>query len=154
MHLRSVVAAAPAKDGARLVTFETQSRHERSWRTVGIFDDRLSAVAEAERILEARRSEAVRVVQVLYEPKTSTCREYTVFRATCFDEENERTRFHVPDQEMFEWGADGRPHDERDEPFESWIERHWPRWAPDWATTALGLSFAVLIASVLFRWAK
>lgn len=151
MRLRSKLAPAPGKDGVRLITFETQLRVDRSWRTVGIFDDRPSAVAEAERILEAHRSPAVRVVQVLYEPRSSTCTEYTVFRATCFDEENERARCRVPDQEMFEWGADGRPHAERPV---SWIERHWPRWAPDWATTALGLSFAVLIASVMFRWLK
>lgn len=134
----------------RLITFETQTRVDRSWRTIGIFDARPAAVAEAERALQARRSPAVRVVQVLYDPATSACREYTVFRATCFDEENERARARIADQAMFDWGADGRPHGES---AASWIARHWPGWAPDWATTALGLSFAVLIASVLFRWA-
>ena len=34
-----------------MVTFEAQSRMDRAWRTVGIFDDRPSAVAEAERLL-------------------------------------------------------------------------------------------------------
>jgi hypothetical protein len=135
----------------RLVTFETQSRLDRNWRTVGIFDDRPSAVAEAERLLEARRTPAVRVVQVLYEPDRSTCREYTVFRATCFDNETERSRAYVADQAMFEWGDDGR---ERADAGEPWIERHWPGWAPDWATTALALSFAVLLATIMFRWTK
>ncbi|MGO8918768.1 MAG: hypothetical protein ACLQJR_22945 [Stellaceae bacterium] len=135
----------------RLITFETQTRLDRSWRTVGIFDDRPAAVAEAERVLDARRSPAVRVVQVLYEPSSSKCTEYTVFRATCFDEENERSRARLADQEMFDWGDDGRRRADRAEP---WIERHWPRWAPDWATTALALSFAVLIASIMFRWAR
>jgi hypothetical protein len=135
----------------RLITFETQARQERSWRTVGIFDDRLAAVAEAERMLDAKRTPAVRVVQVLYDPRGSTCTEYTIFRATCFDEDNERARARVPDQEMFEWGDDGRARAEVALP---WIERHWPSWAPDWATTALALSFAVLIASIMFRWAQ
>ncbi len=145
------------EDGVKLITFETQSRLDRSWRTAGIFDDRPSAVAEAERILALRRSPAVRVVQVLYEPGSSRCTEYTVFRATCFDEENARGRAAIPDQEMFDWGDDGRPHEDgrpSAECAEPWVERHWPRWAPDWATTALGLSFAVLIASIMYRWAR
>jgi hypothetical protein len=136
----------------RLVTFETQSRLDRNWRTVGIFDDRPSAVAEAERLLDTRRTPAVRVVQVLYEPNRSVCTEYTVFRATCFDDENERSRAVLADQAMFEWGDDGRQRSA--EEAEPWIERHWPRWAPDWATTALALSFAVLIASIMFRWTR
>lgn len=134
----------------RLVTFETQMRQERSWRTVGIFDDRPTAVAEAERLLEAKRTLGVRVVQVLYDPRGSTCTEYTVFRATCFDEENERARARIPDQEMFEWGDDGRARPDA----VPWIERHWPSWAPDWATTALGVSVAVLVASIMFRWMR
>ena len=139
----------------RLVTFEAQSRMDRSWRTVGIFDDRPSAVAEAERVLETRRTPAVRVVQVLYEPGRSTLTEYTVFRATCFDQEYEPARARVADQQMFEWGPDGRPHGEGgDGSDDPWIERVWPQWAPDWATTALALSFAVLIASVMFRWSR
>ncbi len=138
----------------RLVTFETQSRRDRNWRTVGIFDDRPSAVAEAERLLAARRTPAVRVVQVLYEPGGSTCTEYTVFRATCFDDENERSRAGLADQAMFEWGDDGRRRVEAGEVCEVWIERHWPRWAPDWATTALALSFAVLLASIMVRWTR
>lgn len=135
----------------RLTTFETQTRQERTWRTIGIFDDRPEAVAEAERVLSAKRTPAVRVVQVIYDPRSSMCTEYTVFRATCFDEENERARARVADQAMFEWGDDGRAHGEG---AEAWIERHWPSWAPDWATTALALSFAVLIASLMFRWAQ
>lgn len=135
----------------RLITFETQARQERSWRTVGIFDDRPGAVEEAERMLAAKRTPAVRVVQVIYDPRSSVCTEYTVFRATCFDQENERARARVADQEMFDWGDDGRARGEGDGP---WIERHWPSWAPDWATTALALSFAVLIASIMFRWAR
>jgi len=107
---------------------------------------------EAERLLEGKRTPAVRVVQVLYDPASTKCTEYTIFRATSFDEENERARKRVPDQEMFEWGADGRDRDAEEEP--PWIERHWPGWAPDWATTALAMSFAVLIASILFRWSK
>lgn len=134
------------EDGVRLITFETQSRVDRSWRTIGIFDDRPAAVGEAERMLESKRTPAVRVVQVLYDPKSSKCTEYTVFRATCFDEENERARKRVPDQEMFEWGEA--------KAVTPWLERHWPAWAPDWAATALGVSFAVLIASILFRWAR
>jgi len=139
----------------KLTTFETQSRVDRSWRTVGIFDDRLSAVAEAERILSARRTPAVRVVQVLYDPKSSKYTEYTVFRATCFDDENEPARARVPDQEMFEWGRDGRERGTGGAAgTRPWIERVWPSWAPDWASTALALSFAVLLASIMFRWAK
>jgi hypothetical protein len=140
----------------RLVTFETQSRLDRNWRTVGIFDDRPSAVAEAERLLQARRTPAVRVVQVLYEPDRSLCREYTVFRATCFDSENERSRASLTDPAMFEWGDDGRQRAAAPpgETGDLWIERHWPRWAPDWATTALALSFAVLLASIMFRWTR
>jgi len=137
------------EDAAKLMTFETQSRVERAWRTVGIFDDRLAAVAEAERLLEGKRTPAVRVVQVLFDPKSATCTEYTIFRATCFDDENEPMRQRVPDQEMFEWGT---ARERASAP--SWIERHWPSWAPDQTTTALALSFAVLIASVLFRWIK
>jgi hypothetical protein len=146
----AVVLAKRREEAARLVTFETQSRVDRAWRTIGIFDDRLSAVAEAERILDSKRTPAVRVVQVLFDPKSTKCAEYTVFRATCFDDENEPVRRRVPDQEMFEWGAGDA--ERKSEP--SWIERHWPSWAPDWATTALALSFAVLIASILFRWVK
>lgn len=148
----------------RLITFETQARQERSWRTIGIFDDRPTAVAEAERLLNGRRIPAVRVVQVLYDPVTSTLTEFTVFRATCFDDENERARARLADQAMFEWGEDGRMHTTHREWAEDgrvhsaggepWIERHWPNWAPDWATTALALSFAVLLASVMFRWSR
>src|ERR1700732_5037550 len=140
------------EDGVKLITFEAQSRDNRAWRTIGVFDDRLLAVAEAERLLEAKRTPAVRVVQVLYDPASTKCTEYTIFRATSFDEENERARKRVPDQEIFEWGADGRDRDGEGEPL--WIERHWPQWAPDWATSALAMSFAVLIASILFRWSK
>jgi hypothetical protein len=140
------------EDGVKLITFEAQSRDNRAWRTIGVFDDRLLAVAEAERQLEAKRTPAVRVVQVLYDPASTKCTEYTIFRATSFDEENEPARKRVPDQEMFEWGADGRDRDGEGEP--PWIERHWPNWAPDWATSALAMSFAVLIASILFRWSK
>jgi hypothetical protein len=140
----------------RLITFETQSRQDRTWRTIGIFDDRPGAVSEAERLLAAKRTPAVRVVQVIYDPRSSVCTEYTVFRATCFDQENERARARVADQAMFEWGEDGRARGHGDgirhASDEPWIERHWPGWAPDWATTALALSFAVLIASVMFRW--
>jgi hypothetical protein len=139
-------------DGVKLITFEAQSRENRAWRTIGVFDDRLLAVAEAERLLEAKRTPAVRVVQVLYDPASTKCTEYTIFRATSFDEENERARKRVPDQEMFEWGSDGRDRNGEGEPV--WIERHWPQWAPDWATTALAMSFAVLIASILFRWSR
>jgi hypothetical protein len=134
----------------KIITFETQTRVDQTWQTVGVFDDRPSAVLEAERILEARRTPAVRVVQVLYDPTRSECTEYTVFRATCFDEENQRARRRVIDQEMFEWGADGRRRDR--EPHRYWFGRYWPRWAPDWATTALALSLAVLAVSILFRW--
>jgi hypothetical protein len=35
----------------RLITFETQTRVDQAWQTVSIFDDRPTAVAEAERIL-------------------------------------------------------------------------------------------------------
>jgi hypothetical protein len=138
------------EDGVKLVTFEAQSRDNRAWRTIGVFDDRLLAVAEAERQLAAKRTPAVRVVQVLYDPASTKCTEYTIFRASSFDEENERTHKRVPDQEIFEWGGDDR--DGHDEP--AWIERFWPQWAPDWATSALAFSFAVLIASILFRWSK
>jgi hypothetical protein len=135
-----------------LITFETQSRTDRSWRTTGVFDDRPSAVAEAERLLANKRTPAVRVIQVIYDPKTSGCTEYTVFRATAFDEENERARRRVPDQEMFEWGDDGRSRMRRVEAY--LMRRRWPGWAPDWATVALALSLAVLVASILFRWLK
>ena len=134
----------------KIITFETQMRAERTWQTVGVFDDRPSAVSEAERILESRRTPAVRVVQVLYDPARSECTEYTVFRATTFDDENQRARHRVIDQEMFEWGMDGRQRGT--EPRRYWFDRYWPRWAPDWATTALALSLAVLAVSILFRW--
>ncbi len=134
----------------KIITFETQTRAERTWQTVGVFDDRPSAVSEAERILESRRTPAVRVVQVLYDPARSECTEYTVFRATTFDDENQRARHRVIDQEMFEWGMDGRHRGT--EPRRYWFDRYWPRWAPDWATTALALSLAVLAVSILFRW--
>jgi hypothetical protein len=141
----------------RQVTFETQSRSQGAWRTVTIHDDRPTAVAEAERILAGKRTPAVRVVQVVYDPQSSKCTEYTVFRATCFDQENEPARKRVSDQGMFVWGEDGRsrePASAGQSKAELWIERHWPAWAPDWATTALALSFAVLIASVMFRWSR
>jgi hypothetical protein len=134
----------------KIITFETQMRAERTWQTTGVFDDRPSAVSEAERILESRRTPAVRVVQVLYDPARSECTEYTVFRATTFDDENQRARRRVVDQEMFEWGMDGRQRG--NEPRRYWFDRYWPRWAPDWATTALALSLAVLAVSILFRW--
>lgn len=134
----------------KIITFETQTRVERTWQTVGVFDDRPNAVSEAERILESRRTPAVRVVQVLYDPTRSECIEYTVFRATTFDDENQRARRRVIDQEMFEWGMDGRHRDT--EPRRYWFDRYWPRWAPDWASTALALSLAVLAVSILFRW--
>jgi hypothetical protein len=53
---------------------------------------------------------------------------------------------------MFEWGADGRSRDTDAAPH--WFERYWPAWAPDWATTALALSIAVLAVSILYRWVK
>ena len=134
----------------KIITFEAQTRVERTWQTVGVFDDRPSAVSEAERILESRRTPAVRVVQVLYDPARSECTEYTVFRATTFDDENQRARRRVIDQEMFEWGMDGRHRGT--EPRWYWFDRYWPRWAPDWATAALALSLAVLAVSILFRW--
>ena len=135
----------------KLVTFETQSRVERAWRTIAIFDDRPSAVAEAERVLESHRTPAVRVVQVVYDPISAECTEYTVFRATTYDQEIQPVRKRLGDQEMFEWGADGRNRAAAASP---WVERHWPEWAPDWATTALGVSIAVLAVSILFRWVK
>ncbi|HUJ99531.1 MAG TPA: hypothetical protein VLV85_14880 [Stellaceae bacterium] len=135
----------------KLVTFETQARQDQTWRTAAIFDDRPAAVAEAERLLASRRTPAVRVVQVLYDPRNSACTEFTIFRATCFDAENERARARAADPAMFEWGEDGRA---RTDPGEPWIERNWPSWAPDWATTALYLSIAVLIVSVMFRWVR
>jgi hypothetical protein len=150
----------------RQVTFETQARSHGAWRTVAIHDDRPAAVAEAERILAGKRTPAVRVVQVVYDPETASCSEYTVFRATCLDQENERARRHHPDQGMFAWGEDGRRRGSDSEGAGAgpaagygkrampWIERHWPSWAPDWATTALALSFAVLLASVMFRWSR
>ena len=140
----------------KIVTFETQTRADRAWRTAGIHDDRQTAVAEAERILAGRRTPAVRVVQVLYDPATTECTEYTIFRATSFDEENERARKRVIDQEMFEWGEDARPRPApRTKPvWIEWIDRHWPRWAPDWATTALAFSIAFVAVSILFRWVK
>ena len=143
----------------RQVTFETQSRMHGAWRTIGIHDDRPTAVAEAERILAGKRTPAVRVVQVIYDAQTATCTEYTVFRATTFDQD-ERARRQLPDQGMFAWGEDGRRREPTDagatvpSKAEAWIERHWPSWAPDWATTALALSFAVLLASIMFRWSR
>jgi hypothetical protein len=148
-HLSKIDAT---REHRKLITFEAQSRVDRAWQTVGIFDDRPTAVSEAERILEGRRTPAVRVIQVLYDPASSECTEYTVFRATCFDEENHRSRRRVFDQEMFEWGADGRSRDEETRHY--WFERYWPHWAPDWATTALMLSLAVLAVSILFRWVR
>lgn len=142
----------PRARTGRLVTFETQTRLERAWRTVGIFDDRPAAVSEAERVLAGQRTLAVRVVQVIYDPATTECTEYTVFRATRFDGDNQRARKQVTDQEMFEWGDDGRPRPSAAASF--WLERRWPDWAPDWSTVALALSMLLLAVSVLFRWIK
>ena len=128
-----------ADPAARLITFETQSRLDGDWRTDAIFNDRPSAVSEAERILSARRTPAVRVIQVLYDPKLSECIEYTVFRATCFDEENQRARKRVLDQEMFEWGVDGRPRP-APEPRSRW---DWPM--------AIGFALLLLAAALIWR---
>ncbi len=131
---------ATVRPRSKLVTFEAQMRVDRAWRTVAIFDQRPEAVSEAERILAARRTPAVRVIQVLFDPETSGYTEYTVFRATSFDDENQPARRRVPDQEMFEWGADGRRR-------ETTARRDWPHWA-----TALAVSLAVFAAALLFRW--
>ena len=125
----------------RLVTFETQLRVDRAWRTEAIFNDRQSAVAEAERILAGKRTPAVRVVQVLYDPKRAECSEYTVFRATSFDEENARARKRLGDQEMFEWGSDGRKRGAK-------APHHWQSWV-----MAAGACLAVLAVFFVVRWA-
>jgi hypothetical protein len=137
MKPRDQQAASDA--GTKLVTFETQFRLDGSWRTETIFNDRPSAVSAAERILATRRTPAVRVIQVLYDPKLSECTEYTVFRATSFDEENQRARRRVSDQEMFEWGADGRRR--RAPP-----PRRWGEW-----TVAIVFAVALVGAAVLWR---
>ena len=127
------------QSGKRLVTFETQARSDGTWRTDAIFDDRPAAVNEAERILSNRRTPAVRVIQVLYDPATAECTEHTVFRATCFDEENQHARKRVPDQEIFEWGADGRQR-------HSLLSRYDVKWL-----LLLALSIAALAAAILVR---
>jgi hypothetical protein len=134
----------------KLITFEAQCRVDQTWRTEAVLDDRPSAVAEAERLLEAKRPPAVRVIQVVYDTATAECTEFTVFRATRFDEESPRMRRRVIDQEIFEWGNE-TPH-RHDPPSRGWFERHWPDWAPDWATTVLALSVTVLLASLVIRW--
>jgi hypothetical protein len=130
---------AASEAGAKLVTFETQLRVDSAWRTDAIFNDRPSAVSAAERILAGRRTPAVRVIQVLYDPKLAECTEHTVFRATSFDEENQRARKRVVDQEMFEWGADGRRR--RAPP---------PRPRKDWAI-AVVFALALVGAALLWR---
>ena len=124
----------------KLVTFETQLRVDRAWRTETIFNDRPSAVAEAERILASKRTPAVRVVQVLYDPRRAQCSEHTVFRATSFDEENSRARRRILDQEMFEWGADQVR-------FRGTPRITWQRWA-----MAAGACLGVITLSLFLRW--
>lgn len=124
----------------RLVTFEAQLRVDRAWRTEAIFSDRQSAVAAAERILAGKRTPAVRVVQVLYDPKSAECSEYTVFRATSFDEENARARKRLADQEMFEWGSDGRK-------CRTEAPQEWRPWV-----MAAGACLAALAVFLVVRW--
>ncbi len=124
----------------KLITFETQLRVDRAWRTEAIFNDRQSAVAEAERILAGKRTPAVRVVQVLYDPKRAECSEYTVFRATSFDEDNARARKRLADREMFEWGSDGRRR-------RTAARQYWPGWA-----MAAGAGLAALAVFLVVHW--
>lgn len=86
------------------VTFEAQIRRDGEWQTIGVFDDRETAMSEAERILEARRTSAARVLQVIFDTDLNQCNEYTVFRASCFDEGTARPRPRLGGVDMF------RPH--------------------------------------------
>lgn len=131
---------------AKLVTFEVQSRTARAWRTVAIFDDRAAAVGEAERILAGRRTPAVRVVQAIYNADSSECREYTVFRATCLDEAS-------PQAGAGPGSDNGMAGDDENDRHEVPARRS-SNWLPDWPTTALTLSLALLCFSVLFLWVR
>jgi hypothetical protein len=67
------------------ITFEAQVRDDGEWRTVGVFADRETALSEVERALEARRTPAARVLQVIFDTDRNECTEYTVFRSSADD---------------------------------------------------------------------
>jgi len=134
----------------KLVTFEAQSRTARAWRTIAVFDDRGSAVAEAERALRAHRTPAVRVIQVLYNDATSECREYTVFRATSFDDDGRRAQGDAGEAE----GGSSESAEDGEDGGAGAAAQHWSQWLPDWPTTALTLSLALLCFFVLLYWMR
>jgi hypothetical protein len=132
----------------KLVTFEAQSRTARAWRTIATFDDRGAAIAEAERTLRAHRTPAVRVIQVLYNDATSECREYTVFRATSFDDDGRDAQNGAGKAET------GRAADDGHEAKGGAASQRWSHWLPDWPTTGLTLSLAFLCFFVLIFWMR
>ena len=134
----------------KLVTFEAQSRTARAWRTIATFDDRGSAIAEAERTLRAHRTPAVRVIQVLYNDATSECQEYTIFRATSFDDDGRHAQNGAGKAETGR--AEGA--DDGEEGSGGATSRRWSRWMPDWPTTGLTLSLALLCFFVLVYWMR
>lgn len=122
------------------ITFEAQVRCDGEWRTIGVFGDRETAMSEVERTLEARRTSAARVLQVIFDTDLNQCNEYTVFRATCIDEAAARPRPRGRDVDIF------RPHrQQRPAPP--------PANSPPWATmAAVALScLAAVAATMLFR---
>jgi hypothetical protein len=72
------------------ISFEAQIRSKREWRVMGIFADRDEAVFELNRLLESRRTTAVRVLQLVFTEGDGAIKERTVYRASCIDEENGR----------------------------------------------------------------
>lgn len=83
------------------ITFEAQIRNDGEWRTIGVLGDREAAMSEVERALEARRTSAARVLQVIFDTDRNECTEYTVFRATSFEQHNAPTRRRVSDVDIF-----------------------------------------------------
>ena len=83
------------------ITFEAQIRSDGAWRTVGVFIDREAATSEVERALEAKRTMAVRVLQVIFDTDRNECAEYTVFRAPAFDDDGAPTRRRIGNVDIF-----------------------------------------------------
>ncbi len=126
-------------DMGKDITFEAQVRNDGEWRTIGVFGDREAAMSEAERSLEARRTSRARVLQVIFDTDNNRCNEYTVFRATCFEEETTRPRSRVGEVDIF------RPNRQRP----AARAAYGPLWAT--ITAAALLCLAGLAAMLLFH---